>query len=93
MFTAWRIRLLPGLLSGRRAMVRFVPPVSGSEITCELEFTIPEDDRFFDDKVHAVLANFAARNSASETARCAALLRALAVARPAGRLCCQTVCL
>jgi len=30
---------------------RFVPPVSGSEVTCELEFAIPEDDRFFDDKV------------------------------------------
>ena len=35
------------------AVVRFVPPVSGSEITCELEFTIPEDDRFFDDKVRS----------------------------------------
>ncbi|CAM9342463.1 unnamed protein product [Ectocarpus sp. 4 AP-2014] len=28
----------------------FVPPVSGSEVTCELEFSIPEDDKFFDDK-------------------------------------------
>ncbi|CAM9283596.1 unnamed protein product [Pylaiella littoralis] len=28
----------------------FVPTVSGSEVTCELEFTIPEDDDFFDDK-------------------------------------------
>lgn len=33
--------------------VRFVPPVSGSEVTCELEFTVPADDRFFDDKVSA----------------------------------------
>ena len=30
---------------------RFVPPISGSEVTCELEFTIPDDDKFFDDKV------------------------------------------
>ncbi|CAM9861187.1 unnamed protein product, partial [Hapterophycus canaliculatus] len=28
----------------------FVPPISGSEVTCELEFAIPEDDTFFDDK-------------------------------------------
>ncbi|CAM9930891.1 unnamed protein product [Ascophyllum nodosum] len=28
----------------------FVPPISGSEVTCELEFTIPDDDKFFDDK-------------------------------------------
>lgn len=33
------------------AGTRFVPPVSGSEMTCELEFSIPDDDKFFDDKV------------------------------------------
>lgn len=39
------------LLSALTLWFRFVPPVSGSEVTCELEFTIPEDDKFFDDKV------------------------------------------
>lgn len=32
-------------------VLRFVPPVSGSEMACELEFTIPESNTFFDDKV------------------------------------------
>lgn len=49
--TGSRVRSLPVSSLVGRAVVRFVPPVSGSEVTCELEFTIPEDDRFFDDKV------------------------------------------
>lgn len=56
--------LLSSLFCAHRAVVRFVPPVSGSEVTCELEFTIPEDDTFFDDKVCTiVLANVVASES------------------------------
>eukprot|EP00904_Undaria_pinnatifida_P009704 jgi/Undpi1/5864/HiC_scaffold_2.g01138.m1 len=35
----------------------FVPPVSGSEVTCELEFTVPAEDKFFDDKEDVLQLN------------------------------------
>lgn len=66
--------------------------MSGSEVTCEVEFTIPEDDRFFDDKVRCP-DRYSYEVGVFTGARideCALLLRcrALTKASPSSEDCC-----